>query len=42
MFPKDAINIQLSAFKQWGAMTDWNEGYYYTFKQEYVARQLQL
>ena len=23
-------------------MADWNEGCYYTFKQEYVARQLQL
>ena len=41
-FAQDTIQVQLSAFRRWGVMADWNEQCYYTFEKNYVAQQLRL
>jgi isoleucyl-tRNA synthetase len=41
-FAREAIEIQMEAFKRWGVMADWNNQCYYTFDPEYEVKQLEV
>lgn len=41
-FAREAIKIQMEAFKRWGVMADWDNQCYYTFDPEYEVKQLEV
>ncbi|VDI00247.1 isoleucyl-tRNA synthetase [Mytilus galloprovincialis] len=41
-FAREAITVQMEAFKRWGVMADWDKQCYYTFDPQYEAKQMEV
>ena len=41
-YAREAIGIQMEAFKRWGVMADWDKQCYFTFDHKYEAKQLEV
>ncbi|XP_046387789.1 isoleucine--tRNA ligase, mitochondrial isoform X2 [Ischnura elegans] len=41
-FAKNAISVQMEAFKSWGITADWENGCYFTYNPDYIKAQLRL
>jgi len=42
LFAQKAAAKQLSAFRRWGVMADWESGCYYSYDKQYEADQLEI
>jgi len=42
LFAQKAAAKQLSAFRRWGVMADWQNGCYYSYNKQYEANQLEI
>lgn len=41
-FAREAIEIQMEAFKRWGVMADWKKQCYFTLDPNYESKQLEV
>lgn len=41
-YARSAAAVQMSAFRRWGVMADWQRGCYFTLDRQYEADQLEL
>jgi len=42
LFAEQAAAKQVSAFRRWGVMADWQNGCYYTYDKQYEVNQLEI
>ena len=42
VFAEKAAAMQLSAFRRWGVMADWQTGCYYSYDKQYEVNQLEV